>query len=81
MVKSPFAYGLGYFLFEAKMIQQPDSNQVVEFFAGKRFDYLELQQHNTVQKIEPKDFENLVTDSLSYYLNNRSEERRVGKEC
>jgi outer membrane protein assembly factor BamA len=64
------AYGLGYFLFEAKMIQHPDSNQVVELFAGKRFDYLELQQHNTVQKIEPKDFENLVTDSLSYYLNN-----------
>lgn len=64
------AYGLGYFLFEAKIVHQPDSTAFVALNAGKKFENLEFQLNNSVQKIQPKDLQNLVADSLSYYHNN-----------
>lgn len=64
------AYGLGYFLFEAKWIEHPDSSVIIEFNAGKQFEQIELLVHNNIQQIKAKDFQHLVEDSLSYYLNN-----------
>jgi outer membrane protein assembly factor BamA len=64
------AYGLGYFLIESRWVAHTDSSKVIEFNAGKKFEEIELLFSNTSRKLKPKEFQQLVTDSLSDYLNN-----------
>ena len=64
------AYGLGYFLFESRWIEQTDSSKAIEFHTGKKFEEIELLSATSIRKLKPKDFQHLVSDSLSSYLNN-----------
>ncbi|MFM6945666.1 MAG: BamA/TamA family outer membrane protein [Flavobacteriales bacterium] len=63
------AYGLGYFLYESKWLQQSDSSAIIELSAGKQFEAIELLQNDKKYRIKAKEFQRLVADSLSHYTN------------